>query len=232
MDALVYCSSCRALALAPLVDKGLIWFTNRFRFASRGKVIFCFGLKKYWFCECCHDMNSLVSSLSTSYQNLILCSGICKIQVCKAMQSLKDRVARCLCVGLYHPDFVLSVQQAFGFLVGIAVLLAIAVFFVITILWAWGHLLELMAPPTVSTLFNWSGQSMVEFNGKLQATHEDDVQSAGGTLPSCCSIQLQSHYHNFQCSLCTWSTSMYDMFGPTVWARGPAVLVYLVQYTR
>ncbi|CAK9204567.1 unnamed protein product [Sphagnum jensenii] len=51
-----------ALALAPLVDKGLIWFTNHFRFASRGK--------------------------------------------------------------------------AFGFLVGIAVLLAIAVFFVITILWA------------------------------------------------------------------------------------------------
>ncbi len=78
-------------------------------------------------------MNSLASSLSTSYQNLILCSGI---QVCKAMQSLKDRVARCLCVALYYPDFVLSVQQAFGFLVGIAVLLAIAVFFVITILWA------------------------------------------------------------------------------------------------
>jgi hypothetical protein len=52
------------------------------------------------------------------------------------MQSLKDRVARCLCVALYYPDFVLSVQQAFGFLVGIAVLLAIAVFFVITILWA------------------------------------------------------------------------------------------------
>jgi hypothetical protein len=98
------------------------------------------------------------------------------------------------------------VQQAFGFLVGIAVLLAIAVFFVITILWAWGHLLEMMAPPTASTLFNWSGQSMVGFIGKLQASHEDDVQSAGGTLPSCCSIQLQSHYHNFQCSLCTWST--------------------------
>ncbi len=39
-------------------------------------------------------------------------------------------------MALHHPDFVLSVQQAFGFLVGIAVLLAIAVFFVITILWA------------------------------------------------------------------------------------------------
>jgi hypothetical protein len=39
------------------------------------------------------------------------------------------------------------VQQAFGFLVGIAVLLAIAVFFVITILWAWGHLLELRHLP-------------------------------------------------------------------------------------
>lgn len=34
----VACLSYRALALAPLVDRGLSWFTLKFKFESRGKV--------------------------------------------------------------------------------------------------------------------------------------------------------------------------------------------------
>uniref|UniRef100_A0A803N788 Uncharacterized protein n=1 Tax=Chenopodium quinoa TaxID=63459 RepID=A0A803N788_CHEQI len=49
MGYLAAVSSALALALAPLVDRGLSWFTVRYKFESRGKAFFtvvalCFNL--------------------------------------------------------------------------------------------------------------------------------------------------------------------------------------------
>lgn len=37
-DLIINVEGCRAVALAPIVDRGLSWFTVKFKFESQGKV--------------------------------------------------------------------------------------------------------------------------------------------------------------------------------------------------